>query len=152
MKNLLKKTLLSILGINVLSSCGALYASPHADFEVKGRVSDKDGNPIQGIKVDLCEYNRQEDEYYTLLSDTVLTDKDGVFHIRETLINVGDKAILGFNDVDGEDNGGVFESKYMQVPVVQVSEGKWNDSWDEGDYAVPEEVEVTLYPKTDNGE
>ena len=65
---------------------------------------------------------------------------------------MGDKAILGFNDIDGEDNGGVFESKYMQVPVVQVSEGKWNDSWDEGDYAVPEEVEVTLYHKTDNGE
>ena len=137
MKNLLKKTLLSILGINVLSSCGALYASPHADFEVKGRVSDKDGNPIQGIKVDLCEYNRQEDEYYTLLSDTVLTDKDGVFHIRETLINVGDKAILGFNDIDGEDNGGVFESKYMQVPVVQVGRGRLCRAGRSGGHPLP---------------
>ena len=67
----------------------------------------------------------------------------GTFPFRDNTFDIQ------FTDIDGEAGGGLFEEQTVTVQAEMVEEG---DGWDEGDYAVPEEVEVTLYPKTDNGE
>lgn len=44
--------LLSLLGFSV-TSCGATdeYGSPYAEYELKGKVTDMNGDPIQGIEI-----------------------------------------------------------------------------------------------------
>ena len=57
--------------------------------------------------------------------------------------------ILQFTDIDGEAGGGLFEEQTVTVQAEVVEEG---DGWDEGDYAVKEDVNVTLELKKDSEE
>ena len=137
------------LGFKSLTACDTdiwnetpEYGTPYAEYEVKGRVSDSEGTPISGIKVSMGEEGS--------LDSVAVTDADGRFHVIHGTFPFRDNTFdIQFTDIDGEAGGGLFEEKTVTVQAEMVEEG---DGWDEGDYAVPEEVEVTLYPKTDNGE
>ena len=48
---------------------------------------------------------------------------------------------IQFTDIDGEAGGGLFEEQTVTVQAEMVEEG---DGWDEGDYAVKEDVNVVL--------
>ena len=56
---------------------------------------------------------------------------------------------IQFTDIDGEAGGGLFEEQTVTVQAEMVEEG---DGWDEGDYAVKEDVNVTLELKKDSEE
>ena len=137
------------LGFKSLTACDTdiwnetpEYGTPYAEYEVKGRVSDSEGTPISGIKVSMGEEGS--------LDSVAVTDADGRFHVIHGTFPFRDNTFdIQFTDIDGEAGGGLFEEQTVTVQAEMVEEG---DGWDEGDYAVPEEVEVTLYPKTDNGE
>ena len=143
------KFLLVCLGFKSLTACDTdiwnetpEYGTPYAEYEVKGRVSDSEGTPISGIKVSMGEEGS--------LDSVAVTDADGRFHVIHGTFPFRDNTFdIQFTDIDGEAGGGLFEEQTVTVQAEMVEEG---DGWDEGDYAVPEEVEVTLYPKTDNGE
>ena len=143
------KFLLLCLGFKSLTACDTdiwnetpEYGTPYAEYEVKGRVSDSEGTPISGIKVSMGEEGS--------LDSVAVTDADGRFHVIHGTFPFRDNTFdIQFTDIDGEAGGGLFEEQTVTVQAEMVEEG---DGWDEGDYAVPEEVEVTLYPKTDNGE
>lgn len=52
------RILLYLLGLLGFASCGktedptpAMYGTPTAEFTVKGRVVDPDGNPVENIRV-----------------------------------------------------------------------------------------------------
>ena len=74
----LSATLLPVLGF---AGCGNpgdspdLYGSPTSDYQFKGRVTDADGKPVEGIKVvsGIVEGDRVFHE------DSVATDADGLF-------------------------------------------------------------------------
>ena len=55
---------------------------------------------------------------------------------------------LTFTDVDGEENGGDFETEDVQVPLTQIDPGDGN--WDCGDYAATDVVVVLDRKATDN--
>ena len=137
------------LGFKSLTACDTdiwnetpEYGTPYAEYEVKGRVSDSEGTPISGIKVSMGV-----EDY---MDSVAVTDADGRFHVIHDTFPFRDNTFdIQFTDIDGEAGGGLFEEQTVTVQAEKVEEG---DGWDEGDYAVPEEVEVTLYPKTDNGE
>ena len=137
------------LGFKSLTACDTdiwnetpEYGTPYAEYEVKGRVSDSEGTPISGIKVSMGV-----EDY---MDSVAVTDADGRFHVIHDTFPFRDNTFdIQFTDIDGEAGGGLFEEQTVTVQAEMVEEG---DGWDEGDYAVPEEVEVTLYPKTDNGE
>ena len=76
----------------------------------------------------------------------MLTDVDGKFSLNSERYDLLDHETIsiGFIDIDGPDGGGSFQSKFVEQPLVQKSKGKWNDSWDQGNYEVPGEVNVTL--------
>ena len=143
------KFLLLCLGFKSLTACDTdiwnetpEYGTPYAEYEVKGRVSDSEGTPISGIKVSMGV-----EDY---MDSVAVTDADGRFHVIHDTFPFRDNTFdIQFTDIDGEAGGGLFEEQTVTVQAEMVEEG---DGWDEGDYAVPEEVEVTLYPKTDNGE
>ena len=143
------KFLLVCLGFKSLTACEVFYGTdeygtPYAEYEAKGRVSDSEGTPISGIKVSMGV-----EDY---MDSVAVTDADGRFHVIHDTFPLDDNTFdiqIQFTDIDGEAGGGLFEEQTVTVQAEMVEEG---DGWDEGGYAVPEEVEVTLYPKTDNGE
>lgn len=116
--------------LNPVYETACMYGTPYVEFSVKGRVVDSENNPIEGIEVS-AEEGMQK----------VLTAKDGSFHYVGEMIGFELQELeLTFTDIDGEDNGGEFETKTVTVPVTQTDPGE--GSWDNGDYEG--EVDVVL--------
>ena len=110
------------------------YGVPVAEFSVKGRVVDADNNPIKDIEVSTMYWY-----------ETVRTAEDGTFLFSGEDIEFEDSSIsLLFKDTDGEENGGEFETKTVDVPLELVDAG--DGHWDMGDY-VAEDVEIVLEQK-----
>ena len=129
------KFLLLCLGFKSLTACDTdiwnetpEYGTPYAEYEVKGRVSDSEGTPISGIKVSMGEEGS--------LDSVAVTDADGRFHVIHGTFPFRDNTF----DI-GEAGGGLFEEQTVTVQAEMVEEG---DGWDEGDYAVKEDVNVVL--------
>ena len=81
-------------------TCVACYGVPEADYNpqwrASGRVVDPEGEPIKGIKVSMS-------------SSEVHTDYDGRFYVT------GGSHSVQFEDVDGEDNGGKYLSRRIEL-------------------------------------
>ena len=107
--------LLGMLGIFNLSSCME-YGMPEGEYHFNGIVTDKEtSNPIQNIQV---------------VSDrgTIYTNSEGKFTCSDWMNSVFH---LKIEDIDGEENGGDFESqeievKFTQADQVEKGDGKWN--------------------------
>lgn len=107
------------------------YGSPYASYEVKGKVTDQQGEPVQGIQV-TCD---------AMYVQAVFTGADGSY----LLSGAGfprEKIEVEFKDVDGEENGGAFAVKTVSAQTVQVQEG--DDRWDFGTYAAEVNAELSL--------
>ena len=139
------KFLLICLGFKSLTACdveiwnGTVeYGTPYAEYEVKGRV------PIQGIRVSMGE---SQSSY---LDSVAVTDAEGRFHVIHGTFPFRDNTFdIQFTDIDGEAGGGLFEEQTVTVQAEMTEEG---DGWDEGDYVVKEDVNVTLELKKDSEE
>ena len=107
------------------------------EFKVTGKVTNSETEtPVKGIAVTYIQHNEWE------RPDTVWTDEDGRF-LYESHDFPSDSLKFKFTDVDGEENGGEFETKEVTVPLTQTVPG--NGNWDNGDYSG--EVDVTLSAK-----
>ena len=107
------------------------YGLPIVEFSVKGRVVDADENPIPNIEVT-----------WGNMYGKAVTAEDGTFHYKNNDMGFEmTDVVLTFTDVDGEANGGDFETEDVQVPLVQTTPGDGN--WDCGDYSA-EDVVVVL--------
>ncbi len=145
------KFLLICLGFKSLTACDveiwngtAEYGTPYAEYEVKGRVSDAEGAPVQGIRVSMGESQSSQ------LDSVAVTDAEGRFHVIHGTFPYNDNTFdIQFTDIDGEAGGGLFEEQTVTVQAEVVEEG---DGWDEGDYAVKKDVNVTLELKKDSEE
>ncbi|MCR4660361.1 MAG: radical SAM-associated putative lipoprotein [Bacteroidales bacterium] len=86
-----------LLGINLgcdgngYSDIVCEYGVPEAEFEVKGRVTNRNGEPIRGIVATMAE-----------TTDT--TDADGRYDLTSTVFARADVDVE-FKDVDGPENG-----------------------------------------------
>ena len=119
------RILLPMLGVSVVIACddkdggsgdtcvpmyGAVvaeYGVMLVEYRVTGKVVDKEDNPIADILVG--------DDYSC---NHALTKDDGTF-VFESEGVIFDSVTLNFRDLDGEDNGGEFETKYQQVTLSQ---------------------------------
>lgn len=113
--------ILMLLGFAGTASCEYInqaceYGMPTMDFEVSGKVVNEEAAPVKGIQVS-CSIIKEPG------IETVLTAEDGSFTIAGTSVN----ARLEFEDIDGPENGGEFESMYQDISVEKVKEGdgKW---------------------------
>lgn len=111
----------------------AEYGCPFAEYSVKGRVVDADKNPINNIEVLLDEFPWP-----------VRTDEDGSFHVSGEAFPDMPTMTLRVTDTDGEENGGEFESKEVEVEMEHVETG--DGGWYEGRYE-SEDVEIVLERK-----
>lgn len=116
--------LLALMGCG-LSSCDirAEYGTPHVSFRATARVVTEEGNPVEGIRVAI--YHQSWDgEYYCEDFEwrTGYTDYEGRIDATASPHSVPDKLVV--EDVDGEANGGEFESQIIELT------GKWQQTAD----------------------
>lgn len=130
------KFILICLGFKSLTACDIFYGTdeygtPYAGYEIKGRVSDKEGAPIPGIRVGVS-------------SDSVtVTDTDGCFHSMYQTFPPDDNTIeINFKDIDGEAGGGFFEEQTVTAYAEMTGEG---EGWNRGSYKV--DINVTMNRK-----
>ena len=100
-----------------------LYGTPSVSYRVVGTVTDGDGKPLKDIQVvvenpyanahfdDEGKPIKTKYETGELTPDTVYTDKDGKFESHWTGALSDTKMVVGFEDIDGEANGGEFQLK-----------------------------------------
>lgn len=131
MKNRIFYLLLTLLGVSVSGCMRVEYGTPHVHFNLKARVIDEAGKPIEGIEVrakssyapeGIPFENRSGESNYLGEIDAVSGSMHSIEH--EVI----------FIDPDGEANGGKFESKVMDISghITQTDEGDGN--WDNGSY------------------
>lgn len=123
-----------LLGILGFSACDSLspaeYGTPHADFKFTGTVTDESGKPVKGIRV-TNDFTR----------DTLYTDAEGTFGAYLNGIVVYPATVeTKFEDVDGEENGGEFDTKTLSVTPQQTKKG--SGEWYEGEYTVTANVSL----------
>ena len=127
----MKRLLYILLGLLGLTSCDhfgmAEYGCPNVSFSLKARVVDEAGNPIQGIEVRTEEGARFE-------YNTGFSDYEGNIDAYGGYFWPGaQNQKMQFIDVDGEANGGEFETLTVKIEnLIQTEEGDGN--WYEGAY------------------
>ena len=147
MKRLLN-ILLALLGFGasgceVIGIGAAMYGTPHVEFHLSARVVDKDGNPIQGIEV-----RTKEGAYFD--HNTGISDYQGYIDARGA-IWPGSQYAVTFYDIDGEYNGGEFETLELDISGKVKQTKKGEGDWYEGSYRA-ELGDVTLTLKEQNAE
>ena len=121
------------------------YGVPMADYRIMGTVTDQKGNPVKGARVAVDPL--AED----WARDTVYTDEKG-----EYLKTINDGADYGstlprlkvkIEDVDGLDNGGIFQTKELRIEDFTVEKTKEESGgWYEGQYTLTGNATVEMIP------
>ena len=148
----------AILGLLGFASCGkeeaieqqqflAMYGQPHAYFKAIGSVKDEKGKPIEGIRVSITRHN-----YYPNTTgvtwehnnqygyDLTYTDSKGAYQLIESIFKCPDNVVIVFEDVDGEDHGGYFESVRTTPSIKQLEKG--DGMWYGGAFKVESNVKM----------
>ena len=144
--------LLALLGISA-TGCDFMrveYGVPHVHFNLKARVVDEAGKPIEGIearvKQSWGDYNMPFE------NRTGVTNYLGEIDAHTANAHSMEHTIV-FLDPDGEANGGKFETKEVDIRkhIVQTDEG--DGGWDNGSYVAEiGDVVMTLEPEVSEDE
>jgi putative lipoprotein (rSAM/lipoprotein system) len=134
--NALLTALLAMLGYESCSlNSPDEYGTPTVDYQVKGFVTDLLGTPIQGIKV-RAPYSYIDGSE----GQNVLTDENGRFELDEFHSMLYGK--LYVEDIDGEDNGGEFQSDTIDIWDLPKKEVEKGSGWYEGKYEVTANIKL----------
>ena len=110
----LSKIFICVFAAASLVSCSKEPSGePFMLFEIHGKVMDADGNPLEGIHVISGQ------------ADVQKTNINGVFTFFGRSVP-SEHALLTFEDKDGEENGGEFVKKTMEIPLVEKTPGSGN--------------------------
>jgi len=116
------------------------YGMPHADYKLKGVITDKEtSSSIENIRV--IRHTNSE----WIMNDTVYTDAEGKYAFEfvdfPPLPEKG--LLLKVEDIDGEENGGFFESKEIDVDFTQVEKVEKGDGrWYAGKFVITKNIEL----------
>ena len=131
--------IITLLGFTSTSCFTVAYGSPTSDYQAEGRITDQEGYPIKGIEVK-AKFSDGE------TSDTpaVYSDEDGTFitdKYRDRYI-----VSLTATDIDGEKNGGEFETKEIDLTKMKpdIQKSKKNEWYSLNLY---KDVEIKLTEK-----
>lgn len=141
--------LLALLGFGT-TGCGfgaVEYGVPHVHFNLKARVVDEAGKPIEGIEV--RAKSNYESDGIPFENRTGVSNYLGQIDAVNGYMHSVEHEVI-FIDPDGEANGGKFESKEVDIKkyIVQTDEG--DGSWDNGSYVAElGDVEMSLEEATE---
>ena len=122
----------------------AEYGSPNMEYQLKGTVTDEEsGKPIRGIQARRVWIGVEEGRAVVHPVDSVTTDDAGVFvfpleHAPAYMgSDYGENMALVTEDVDGEDNGGHYESDTVMVNKLEMKKvGEGDGKWYKGRYEI----------------
>ena len=149
--------LLALLGF---TSCNlydppVMYGMPHADYDVKCRVTDADEKPIEGIKVSAIWHDYQyavaldptDEPAYTDALNIGRTNADGEYLFLDmSRIGWGRGTLeVTVEDTDGEANGGDFATQTTETEFTSSDFVGGDSSWYVG--KVTKTIDFTLEPK-----
>ena len=147
--NTLLTVLLSMLGFGC-SSCDddfvAEYGTPHADYTLKGLVTDEAGTPVRNIKTSAKILDKTGAGTYIGEIGTVQTDESGRYVLEYDGMARADLKIV-VEDIDGEANGGDFLNDTIDVDFhksLKVAEG--DNHWYSGKYELTTDVKLKKKP------
>ena len=129
-----------------LTSC-VMYGSPYCDFTVKGKVTEKEGEPVPQAKVVVDAYNSWVDgigKHYTNLdyTDTLYTDSEGRIE-KSTVLTVEPSEVrITVMDADGATNGKFDEVTLENLELKQLKRG--GKRWYQGSYEADFEAIVDI--------
>ena len=120
------------------------YGSPNMEYQLKGTVTDEEsGKPIRGIQARRVWIGVEEGRAVAHPVDSVTTDDAGVFvfpleHAPAYMgSDYGENMALVTEDVDGEDNGGHYESDTVMVKKLEMKKvGEGDGKWYKGRYEI----------------
>ena len=138
--HLFKLILSALLGLLGFSSCESLspslmYGQPHADFHASGKVTDPSGKGIEGIRVAVRQHGRYRNE-----DDTLYTNSAGQFELLNRSFDGPTAVTVVFEDIDGEEHGGRFDSQTVKPKIVQTRKG--DGQWYGGAFEVEANAEL----------
>lgn len=127
------------------------YGTPTVDYQVKGKVTTASGEAVKGIQVVVKDQHgtfKQKEQWMYYHNDTIYTDANGEFISREaSSFSLSDQKVC-FYDVDGELNGGTFESDSVGLKeMAQKRIKKGSGNWYGGKYELGCEVKLNKKSK-----
>ena len=135
-----KVILLLLGGFGMFNACDTMlleYGMPHADYELKGIVTnDATSQPIRNIRVVRPHFPNVELEY--MPGDTIYTDETGKYAFA--FGGLIEKYQLKFEDIDGPDNGGLFQTKEIEGEFTQADRVEKGNGWYSGFFVKTEDV------------
>ncbi len=124
------------------------YGSPRADFELKGKVVNEAGAPIEGIEVSA---KWQIYDFYP--THTTTTDSNGEYLIEDPDAWFGTtKLTITAEDVDGEENGGEFATEDSEIEVKPEDYVGGDGRWYDGKATKTANFTLTLKPQESDDE
>jgi hypothetical protein len=133
--------LLSVIGISATSCITAMYGTPEAEFELKGKVTDTLNNPIENIQIDI----QLNDNY----ADRTSSNAKGNYELINHFSPHDNASItIKVEDIDGEENGGEFATQIISIPIKDsdyVKDKRKKDFWYNG--KVSKEINFKLIKK-----
>lgn len=154
MKSIWERLAAIVVGLLGFATCGKIeniiespdmYGEPYADFKVLGSVTGENGDPIEGIRVAVTRHNHYENTPYVIYDqndwyeyDTLFTDDKGAYLLKTIIFEGPDDVRIVFEDVDGEDHGGTFETVEATPPVRQTN--KADHAWYGGAFEAEADV------------
>lgn len=155
MKEKILKFLLVLLGFGAAAceeESWAEYGCPAVEFSLKARVTDNANRPVKGIKAQAVSFTEYYgSEYYEFDSKgESYSDSDGNTVIKAMIYSFEAPPYsikVGFEDIDGAENGGEFAQKEVEVQVTEndkISSGTWLKSYsaDLGNIVLDEDAET----------
>ena len=112
------------------------YGCPYASYVVKGTITDEAGTPIQDIRVS-APYGSQFDSQYAQI---VQTDAQGTFTLNEFSTLRGVEILV--EDIDGEANGGEFQSDIISVETLPKTQVEKDERWYEGKFEATANIKL----------
>jgi putative lipoprotein (rSAM/lipoprotein system) len=111
------------------------YGTPHATLSLHGKVTGKDGKPVENINVKLSE---------PIYVDSVSTDAAGGYSFTLDVYSIDEFNVIA-SDIDGELNGS-YQSDTVRVKITEEDyydkgDGKWNNG------SADKEVDIELKEK-----
>ena len=141
---------------NEVPDVPVLYGSPSVGYRVMGTVTDEEGKPLKDIQVimdnpRIVTYLDEEGQNIRpkidtinmkILPDTVYTDEKGEFSGLNTIAVSLSKLTVEFRDVDGEANGGDFNSQQLAENDFEKKQVQDADGWSTGEFELSKTVKL----------
>ncbi len=141
---------------NEIPDIPVLYGSPSVGYRVIGTVTDEEGKPLKDIQVimdnpRIVTYLDEEGQNILpkvdtvsmkFIPDPIYTDEKGRFSGLSTIADSLDKLSVEFRDVDGEANGGDFNSQQLAENDFEKKQVQDADGWSTGEFELSKTVKL----------